>query len=228
MALSAGLLETYMKTFELHKQEVLDQKAAFDLLDIDKSESITFQELKAMNDKFEKCFSEKELREQFKELDIDGNGKVSFPEFLKVYVKGEYGRDVTLPHIEGDHFPDDLKVPTLNRSSSRGRQPTLTTLPESDASTIDMRISKKNSSKFYCRLAEKFFEGSEERVPVELLRIRALGEAIALGVNVANELEKSGKGSIAKLQTDYPDMEKAGHVAMICIDVRRAGVAPDA
>mmetsp|Transcript_35777 Transcript_35777/g.82103 ORF Transcript_35777/g.82103 Transcript_35777/m.82103 type:complete len:227 (-) Transcript_35777:20-700(-) len=226
MALSAGLLETYMKTYELHKQEVLDQKAAFDLLDSDKSESITFQELKAMNDKFERCFSEQELKEQFKELDIDGNGKVSFPEFLQVYVKGTYGRDVALHTVESTHYPDDLTLEALNRSSSR--KPTLTPLPESDAGTIDMKISKKNSSRFYCRLATKFFQGSEERAPVDLLRIRALGEAIALGVSVANELEKSGEGSIVKLQTDYPTMERAGGCAMICIDVRRVAAAADA
>mmetsp|Transcript_21938 Transcript_21938/g.51302 ORF Transcript_21938/g.51302 Transcript_21938/m.51302 type:complete len:227 (+) Transcript_21938:102-782(+) len=221
MALSAGLTESYMKLFELPKEEVLEQKAAFDVLDIDKSDSITFQELKAMNSKFSTGFTDKELEEQFKELDVDGNGKVLFPEFLKVYVKGQYGRDVALHLVQGDHYPEDLAPGTLSRTPTRTRRPTLTPVAESEAGVADMKISKKNSARFYSRAAEKFFEGSEERPAVELLRIRALGEAIAIAVAVATKLEKDGLGCIKTLSTAYPAMDGGGNSASIAIDVSR-------
>mmetsp|Transcript_25255 Transcript_25255/g.58850 ORF Transcript_25255/g.58850 Transcript_25255/m.58850 type:complete len:147 (-) Transcript_25255:80-520(-) len=98
--LSPGLLEHYMSFFELSKEQVLEQKAAFDVLDANGDGDITFQELTAVNAKYAEGFSEKELQEQFSELDVDGSGHVTFQEFLAVYVKGEFGREVPLVKVQ--------------------------------------------------------------------------------------------------------------------------------
>ncbi|CAE7751894.1 unnamed protein product [Symbiodinium sp. CCMP2456] len=70
--LSPGLLEAYMARYELSKDQVLEQKEAFDLLDIDGNGKVTYQEVKEMNAKLGQPMSEQELSEQFTTLDVDG------------------------------------------------------------------------------------------------------------------------------------------------------------
>merc|ERR1712151_814390 len=84
--MSAGLCETYMRMFEVSREEIIEQKAAFDMLDLDKSGEITIVELKAFNDQLEFKLNDDELREQFKELDVNSDGRVCFIEMLKVWV----------------------------------------------------------------------------------------------------------------------------------------------
>merc|ERR1712107_629534 len=86
----------YVERFKIKKEEILEQKAAFDALDIDKSGGISLAEIVQFNAKFKGGFSEDDLKSQFKELDVDGNGLVTFVEYLKVFVKGTYGREVNI------------------------------------------------------------------------------------------------------------------------------------
>eukprot|EP00439_Symbiodinium_sp_Y106_P074698 s3252_g14.t1 len=137
--LSPGLLEAYMTRYELSKDQVLEQKEAFDLLDIDGNGKVTYQEVKEMNAKLGQPMSEQELSEQFTTLDIDGSHAVTFPEFLKVYVKGEFGRDVPLPRDE-----ETLQVNDL----APGRTGSLNhTLDPIDESKMVMKLSQKNSQR---------------------------------------------------------------------------------
>mmetsp|Transcript_64384 Transcript_64384/g.188373 ORF Transcript_64384/g.188373 Transcript_64384/m.188373 type:complete len:234 (-) Transcript_64384:83-784(-) len=226
MELSAGLLETYMSRFELTKDHILEQKAAFDLLDTDGNGVITFEELKVVNAKYKEGFSEPELKEQFSELDIDHSGHVTFQEFLAVFVKGEFGREVRIVQVHEDtenmikHIEvDDLQKKTRAKSDL---QPIVDEelLAGSD-STMEMRLSSKKSPGFYSRAAALFFRGAEGKEPVESLRITALGATINSAAVVAAYVEKEGLGRIIKVQTSYPEMPSGRGCAQIAIDVVR-------
>jgi hypothetical protein len=106
--LSDGLLETYMTRCGLTSEQVLEEKKAFDLLDQDDAGRITMRNLRDYNAKFKAGFTESELQEQFKALQTDGDEtrSVTFLDFLKVYVKGEFGREV---HIGLDQIEADVK-----------------------------------------------------------------------------------------------------------------------
>mmetsp|Transcript_17565 Transcript_17565/g.55018 ORF Transcript_17565/g.55018 Transcript_17565/m.55018 type:complete len:246 (-) Transcript_17565:84-821(-) len=236
--LSPGLLETYMSRFELTKEQVLEQKAAFDVLDTNSNGVITFEELKEANAKYSEGFSEKELQEQFSELDVDHSGHVTLQEFLAVYVKGEFGREVPIVHVREDTENmiqrievDDLqkkvrrKVPRF--AERRRVQSNLEAIVDEelierlDPST-EMRLSTKNSARFYSRAAILFLRGAEGKKPVDSLRIKALGETINMAAVVAARVESEGLGRVVKVQTDYPEMQPSGRgCAQMSIDVIR-------
>mmetsp|Transcript_110201 Transcript_110201/g.152472 ORF Transcript_110201/g.152472 Transcript_110201/m.152472 type:complete len:219 (-) Transcript_110201:35-691(-) len=217
-------METMMSRFELEKAQVLQQKEAFDALDVDGSGSITFNELKKVNQAYKGGFSDDELREQFKELDVDGSGEITFWEFLKVYVKGKFGRDVSIPQIIDTRAVEDLE-PGRRRSMSHGETSNLEPIAEESLTKVEMKLSKKNSTGFYIRAATNFLKGTGERKPVNDLKLTALGEAINSAIAVAANIEKQGLGTILKVSTAYPDMPNGRGCAQIAIDVKRSASA---
>lgn len=235
MELSCGLLETYMARFELTRDQVLEQKAAFNMLDIDGSGQISYQELKAVNAKYDGGFTEQELEEQFKELDVGSSGHISFQEFLKVHVKGEFGRDVVLPKVREEtenvleHAETGLRTPrrptthleSIKDEEEEIRPPSTRVAGLDTPPAMEMRISSKNTIGFYWRAAVLFLRGAEGKEPVDNLRISALGGAINAAVTVAARVQQEGLGSLSKVQTAYPEMADGRGCAQIAIDVIR-------
>mmetsp|Transcript_104762 Transcript_104762/g.312966 ORF Transcript_104762/g.312966 Transcript_104762/m.312966 type:complete len:235 (-) Transcript_104762:87-791(-) len=225
--LSPGLLETYMSRFELTKEQVLEQKAAFDVLDTNSNGVITFEELKEANAKYSEGFSEKELQEQFSELDVDHSGHVTLQEFLAVYVKGEFGREVPIVHVREDTENMIQRIEVDDLQKKVRVQSNLEAIVDEelierlDPST-EMRLSTKNSARFYSRAAILFLRGAEGKKPVDSLRIKALGETINMAAVVAARVESEGLGRVVKVQTDYPEMQPSGRgCAQMSIDVIR-------
>lgn len=226
-----------MERFELHKEEILEQKAAFDILDANHSGLITLEELRKFNSKFNGGFTEKELQEQFKEMHRDGNGGISFLEYLKVYVKGEFGREV---HIGLEHLetaPKDLVVTPRSAARSRGgsaemchtfsglapiREQSNSKVPEDRPDgVVDMRLSARNTVGYYVRAARLFLRGGEGKEPVPGLRVLALGEVINTAAALAVRVESEGLGRITSVQTAYPDMPNGRGCPQITIDIER-------
>ncbi|CAE6952906.1 unnamed protein product [Symbiodinium natans] len=209
-ALSPGLLEAYMTRYELSKDQVLEQKQAFDLLDIDGNGKVTYQEVKEMNAKLGQPMSEQELSEQFTTLDIDGNNTVTFPEFLKVFVKGEFGRDVPLPRGE-----EILQVNDL----APGRKSSLShTLDPIDESKMIMKLSQKNSASYYVRVAKLMLAGSqEEKSTSDVLELNALGYAIPQATAVAAALEEQKLGKVLSVRTGLQEVPNTSRHCPIMI-----------
>lgn len=228
---SPGLLETYMGRFELSKEQVLEQKAAFDVLDTDGNGVITFEELKTMNSKYAGGFSETELKEQFKELDVDGSGHVTFQEFLAVYVRGEFGREVRLcqVHEDSENIIQHIEVDDLQkkpRAKSKLQSIVDEELIGRLDSVLEMRLSSKKSFGFYSRAAATFLRGAEGKEPVESIRITALGATINMAAVVAARVESEKLGRIVKVQTAYPEMPPNSRgCAQISIDIVRVAKA---
>eukprot|EP00931_Biecheleriopsis_adriatica_P075452 TRINITY_DN49306_c0_g1_i1.p1 TRINITY_DN49306_c0_g1~~TRINITY_DN49306_c0_g1_i1.p1 ORF type:complete len:225 (+),score=54.09 TRINITY_DN49306_c0_g1_i1:57-731(+) len=217
--LSAGLLEAYMARFELTKAQVTEQKQAFDLLDLDGNGKVTFDEIKVMNSKLEQPMSEKDLKGEFVQLDADGDNQVTFQEFLKVYVKGEFGRDVPLHHNDDIAQVHDL----VSTPSKRSRlQSSLDPITES---VPVMKLSSKKSANYYIRVAKLMLQGSEEKPCVDELEINALGHAIPLATAVAASLEQEKLVKVAAVRTglqEVPDTER--HCPVMRIRVAKATV----
>ena len=213
--MSAGLLEMYMLKFQLTKEQVLEQKAAFDQLDEDGSGTISLSEVEAVNMKLQNGFTREELVAEFKQLDVDGNGAVSFQEFLKVYVHGEFGRDVSISVAEDEKVVSDLKPPPRQRHSTINDLGAIEEDEDDqvDSSKMEMKLSQKNNLSFYVRAAIAFLkgveakEGSEAKKPVDELRLSALGGTISIAVAVATRLEAEGIGKITNVVTSYPEMQ---------------------
>jgi len=249
--LSAGLLETYMSRFELKKDEILQQKEAFDVLDPKDTGKIKMEALQTFNSSFlaATAFSEAELSKHFRETDADGNFGITFLEYLKVYVKGTYGREVHLGLEHVEEAVRDLQASDLQRTP-RSRAPSVdkeakdrglpaikedrvmenqppkrieeaVSLP--DIGGVDMKLSRKNTAGAYIRSARLFLKGGEGKAPVSALRISALGEAINSAIAVAVKMEEEGLGRITKVSTAYPDMPNGRGCAQICVDVERVG-----
>mmetsp|Transcript_30126 Transcript_30126/g.76106 ORF Transcript_30126/g.76106 Transcript_30126/m.76106 type:complete len:249 (+) Transcript_30126:39-785(+) len=236
--LSPGLLETYMERFELKKEAILEQKSAFDLIDDNRSGCISMEELRKFNATFNGGFTEEELQDHFKEMDRDSSGGITFLEYLKVYVKGEFGREV---HIGLEHLetaPKDLVVTPRSAARSRGasldmvRSPSgLAPIREQSSSRIaedrpegfvDMKLSSRNGVAFYARAARLFLRGAEGKEPVAGLRVLALGDAIGTAAALAARVESEGLGRVTALQTAYPEMPPSGRgCAQISIDIER-------
>ncbi|CAJ1328962.1 unnamed protein product [Effrenium voratum] len=195
-ALSAGLLEAYMARFELSKDQVLEQKKAFDVIDSDGNGKITFQEVKDMNAMLEQPLSDQELTEQFTSLDVDGNNTVTFPEFLKVYVKGEFGRDVPLPSV-------DETIQVLDLAPSRVRTHSCT-LDPIDESKMVMKLSQKSSASYYLRVAKQMLAASEETPSV--LELNALGYAIPHASFVASALQEENLAKVLSIRTSLREV----------------------
>eukprot|EP00913_Durusdinium_trenchii_P020197 g18977.t2 len=143
-----------MARFELSKDQVLEQKQAFDVLDLDGNGKITFQEVKELRPM--------DLSEQFITLDIDGNNIVTFPEFLKVFVKGEFGRDVMLPNVDETIQVTDLAAPEVRPRAAS------CTLDPIDESKIVMKLSKQKSAGYYVRAAKQMLTGSQDKAAFDL------------------------------------------------------------
>mmetsp|Transcript_1164 Transcript_1164/g.2584 ORF Transcript_1164/g.2584 Transcript_1164/m.2584 type:complete len:244 (-) Transcript_1164:131-862(-) len=230
-SLSAGLMETYMERFELSKEEIMAQKDAFDLIDVDKSGMITLAELKKFNETFHAGFSDKEIQDQFAELDIDGNGGITFLEYLKVYVKGEYGREV---HIGLDHI-EKIEPPVMTRYLSKGldRQGSdlsLEPIKEAvschnllaqaeDAEMLIMKLSAKRSLGFHVNAVRRFLQGTEDKAAVPSLRLSALGDVVSDAATVAVRMQTEGLAEIVKIQTLYPDMPNGRGCPQIIVDL---------
>mmetsp|Transcript_72782 Transcript_72782/g.170708 ORF Transcript_72782/g.170708 Transcript_72782/m.170708 type:complete len:232 (-) Transcript_72782:85-780(-) len=213
--LSPGLLEAYMTRYELSKDQVLEQKEAFDLLDIDGNGKVTYQEVKEMNAKLGQPMSEQELSEQFTTLDIDGSHAVTFPEFLKVYVKGEFGRDVPLPRDE-----ETLQVNDL----APGRTGSLNhTLDPIDESKMVMKLSQKNSAAYYVRVAKLMLAGSQEKPASDVLELNALGYAIPQATAVAVALEEERLGKVLSIRTGLQEVPSTSrHCPVMIIRIARS------
>eukprot|EP00930_Biecheleria_cincta_P014243 TRINITY_DN12341_c0_g2_i2.p1 TRINITY_DN12341_c0_g2~~TRINITY_DN12341_c0_g2_i2.p1 ORF type:complete len:224 (+),score=48.33 TRINITY_DN12341_c0_g2_i2:697-1368(+) len=215
--LSEGLLETYMAHFDLNRKQVVEQKAAFDFLDQDGNGSLTFEEVKAMNAKLDTPMTTEELSVQFKELDVNSDGRIEFKEFLKVYVLGAFGRNVCVANMR-DSMPPDVIPP----SPKPKKHSALDAIEEDKP--FEMKLSAKNNVGFYVRAARRILKGSEDASPVAKMRISALGNSINTAVAVAVRLGKDGLAEINKVHTAYPDMSAGGEhsergCAQISIDV---------
>merc|ERR1712110_1273229 len=85
-------------------------------------------------------------------------------------------------------------------------------------SITEMKVSMKKGIGFYVRAAIAFLKGIEARetdgdkpateakTSVDDLRISGLGEAINCAITVAVRMERDGLATIAKIETNYPDM----------------------
>lgn len=190
--LSAGLLETYMKRFELTRDQVLEQKMCFDEVDEDKSGTISKEEMEACLEKEGENFAA-ELEEQWKELDVNGDGKVEFQEFLKFYVKYALDRDVAIKSVEEDGVVTDLDYQKTRSQKSLGSRRTISAVQEVEGEEMDdeeaagegnvkdgklleehsqargadgafeMKMSQKSTAGFYIRAASAFLRGVEAK-----------------------------------------------------------------
>ncbi|CAK0789095.1 unnamed protein product [Prorocentrum cordatum] len=109
--------------FKLEKEKILEQKEAFDFLDQDHQGRITLENLRTFNAKFQNGYTDAQLREEFKALHADGDDtrSVTFLDFLRVYVRGEHGRDVHLGLAEVEGDVKDLDVAQVSRMRSDSR-----------------------------------------------------------------------------------------------------------
>mmetsp|Transcript_83166 Transcript_83166/g.209630 ORF Transcript_83166/g.209630 Transcript_83166/m.209630 type:complete len:104 (-) Transcript_83166:131-442(-) len=99
--------------------------------------------------------------------------------------------------------------------------------------TMEMKVSTKKPIGFYVRSANSFLKGVEAKpaadgkeaveakAPVDELKISGLGEAINTAVAAATRAEADGIGTIAKVETQYPDMPSGRGCAQIMITVKR-------
>ncbi|CAK9051628.1 unnamed protein product [Durusdinium trenchii] len=196
--------KAYMARFELSKDQVLEQKQAFDVLDLDGNGKITFQEVKEMNQKLGTPMSEQELSEQFITLDIDGNNIVTFPEFLKVFVKGEFGRDVMLPNVDETIQVTDLAAPEVRPRAAS------CTLDPIDESKIVMKLSKQKSAGYYVRAAKQMLTGSQDKAAFDLVELNALGHAIPHATTVAAALVEEKLAQVASIHTGLQEVPDSG------------------
>eukprot|EP00444_Apocalathium_aciculiferum_P023110 CAMPEP_0183435780 /NCGR_PEP_ID=MMETSP0370-20130417/68824_1 /TAXON_ID=268820 /ORGANISM="Peridinium aciculiferum, Strain PAER-2" /LENGTH=233 /DNA_ID=CAMNT_0025622997 /DNA_START=135 /DNA_END=836 /DNA_ORIENTATION=+ len=233
-----------MERFELKKEEILAQQEAFNLLDTHGSGLITMDDLRTFNEKFQAGFTAQELKDQFSEIDLDGNGGISFLEYLKVYVKGHYGREVHigLEHIESATplvSPRRLNLMSMKCRDRTGSESNLAAIKEvrssgdmvgeamSETSTdrLEMKLSGKRSIGFNIRAAALFLRGTEDKPSVPSLRISALGDVIAAAAAVAASMESEGLGRIVKVQTAYLERPSGRACPQISIDIDRVAKA---
>lgn len=93
-------------------------------------------------------------------------------------------------------------------------------------SSIEMKVTTKKSSSFYCKAAKAFFTSVDARdgtrkEAVSSLVITGIGGAINVAVEVAAAIETAGLGTIQNVQTSYPKMG-ASTCARIAITVMRS------
>mmetsp|Transcript_120503 Transcript_120503/g.236853 ORF Transcript_120503/g.236853 Transcript_120503/m.236853 type:complete len:243 (+) Transcript_120503:158-886(+) len=233
--LSPGLLETFMVRCELKKDEVLEQKKAFDLLDLHGTGNMSMRELTEFNAKFHIGFSKKQLAEQFREMDRDGRGGITFADYLRVYVKGTYGREVHLGLEHPETAVHDLQHTPRSRPPSappggHALKPireagVLPELGEFDG--VDMKLSCKGTIGGYVRAARRLLngegaaeaEGSPRSSPPQRMRLSALGEAINAALTVAVRLEAEGAARVARVRTSYPDMPNGRGCAQVVVEL---------
>ncbi|CAE7780145.1 SMD1B [Symbiodinium sp. CCMP2592] len=70
-----------------------------------------------------------------------------------------------------------------------------------------MKITAKKNVAFYMRAAASFLRGTEDKKPVQELRVTALGEAIGIVASVASRCEKESLATIKEIKTDYADVQ---------------------
>ncbi|XP_031196976.1 calmodulin-like [Mastomys coucha] len=72
---------------QLTEEQIAEFKEAFSLLDKDGDGTITSKELGAVMRSLRKNPTEAELQGMINEVDVDGNGTVDFPEFLRMMAR---------------------------------------------------------------------------------------------------------------------------------------------
>jgi Ca2+-binding EF-hand superfamily protein len=70
------------KPFALDEETIAELKEAFTLFDTEGRGFLTVKEIKSMFQSLGECIPEEELQGMLNEVDSDGNGTISFPEFL--------------------------------------------------------------------------------------------------------------------------------------------------
>jgi len=73
-----------------------------------------------------------------------------------------------------------------------------------------LRISCKRGARFYTDAATAILKGAEEKAPVHVLHITALGNAIPIAAAVSGALAREKLGRVAKLRTGYGTTEANG------------------
>lgn len=103
-----------------------------------------------------------------------------------------------------------------------------------NSDVMEMKVSMKKGIGFYIRAASSFLKGVEAREagdgkeaveakpPVDELKISGLGEAINTAVAAAARVQADGLGTVAKIETNYPDMPSGRGCAQIVITVKKA------
>merc|ERR1712187_656386 len=106
------------------------------------------------------------LKRQIKQMDVDGSGAVEFVEYLKVYVKGTYGREVHigLESVEG-------VAPPMTAQRSGVVQPELDPITEESSDVTTLKLTKAKSPNFYARTATLFLRGSDDKAPVDKIKL---------------------------------------------------------
>eukprot|EP00440_Ansanella_granifera_P076755 gb/GFBE01083287.1/.p1 GENE.gb/GFBE01083287.1/~~gb/GFBE01083287.1/.p1 ORF type:complete len:106 (+),score=40.36 gb/GFBE01083287.1/:1-318(+) len=87
---------------------------------------------------------------------------------------------------------------------------------EEDENVALMKVTAKKNVGFYMRAAASFLRGTEEKKPVQELRLTALGEAIGIVAAVASRCEKEGLAKMKEVKTDYADVETSNGVTRGC------------
>eukprot|EP00439_Symbiodinium_sp_Y106_P065334 s145_g10.t1 len=93
-----------------------------------------------------------------------------------------------------------------------------------------MKITAKKNVAFYMRAAASFLRGTEDKKPVQELRVTALGEAIGIVASVASRCEKESLATIKEIKTDYADVQTNSGTTRGCaqlqaLQVREGGAA---
>eukprot|EP00434_Breviolum_minutum_P028777 symbB.v1.2.025454.t1/scaffold2470.1/size78466/2 len=161
--------------------------------------------------------SDEELSEEFLSLDVDGNNIITFPEFLKVFVKGEFGRDVLLPSVVHDTVQvDDLIEPSRPRMTS-------STLDPIDESKMVMKLSQQKSASYYIRVAKQMLTGSQDKAAYDFLELHALGYAISHATAVSATLEAEGVAKVQSIRTGLQEVPQSSrHCPILMIKLSKA------
>ncbi len=78
---------------EIDKQKLSDLREAFDMFDKDRDGSITTKELGNVVKMLNNAASDQEIKDMIDEVDIDGNGKIEFDEFVVLMGKKSKEQD---------------------------------------------------------------------------------------------------------------------------------------
>jgi len=77
-------------------------------------------------------------------------------------------------------------------------------------STVRLKVASGKPASVYVRAAAELFRGAEDKPAASELYIDALGSTVGVAAEVANSLEKNGLGKIARIHTDYQEMQGRG------------------
>jgi len=74
----------------------------------------------------------------------------------------------------------------------------------------EMKVTNSKPVGFYIRSALSFLKGTEEKAPVDVLDLSALGNAINTVIAVAGRMEKDKIANITNIKTNYADVQSGG------------------